>query len=41
MQPEIDLNYKQIKQDILDIVKEELERIEGDDNLRHLLKKEE
>lgn len=41
MQTEIDLNYKQIKQDVLDIVKEELERIEGDENLRHLLKKEE
>lgn len=40
MQAEIDLNYQQIKRDVLDIVKEELERIEGDENLRHLLKKE-
>ncbi len=39
MQTEIDLNYKQIKQDVLDIVKEELERIEGDESLRYLLKK--
>lgn len=41
MQTEIDLNYKQIKQDVLDIVKEELERIEADPELRKLLKKEE
>lgn len=41
MQSEIDLNYKQIKQDVINIVKAELERIEGDENLRHLLKKEE
>ncbi|OFY41180.1 MAG: conjugal transfer protein TraG [Bacteroidetes bacterium GWF2_40_14] len=41
MQTEINLNYKQIKQDVLDIVKKELRRIEGNENLRHLLKKEE
>lgn len=41
MQTEIDLNYKQVKQDVLDIVKEELERIEADPELRKLLKKEE
>lgn len=41
MQTEIDLNYKQIKQDVLDIVKEELDRIEADPELRKLLKKEE
>jgi hypothetical protein len=41
MQVEVDLNYKQIKQDVLDIVKEELERIQNDESLRCLLKKEE
>ena len=40
MQAEIELNYKQVKQDVLNIVKEELERIEGDPELRGLLKKE-
>lgn len=40
MQTEIDLNYKQVKQDVLNIVKEELERIEGDPELKKLLKKE-
>lgn len=39
MQTEIDSNYKQIKQDILDIVKKELNRIEGNESLRYLLKK--
>jgi hypothetical protein len=38
MQSEIDLNYRQVKQDVLDIVKEELERIGNDESLRHLLK---
>jgi hypothetical protein len=41
MQTEIELNYKQVKQDVLNIVKEELDRIENDESLRHLLKKEE
>lgn len=41
MQTEIDLNYKQIKQDVLDIVKKELNRIEGNESLRYLLKKKE
>jgi hypothetical protein len=40
MQAEIELNYKQVKQDVLNIVKEELERIENDPELRGLLKKE-
>lgn len=39
MQEEIDMNYWQVKQDVLDIVKEELERIERGENLRHLLKR--
>jgi hypothetical protein len=38
MQSEIELNYWKVKQDVLDIVKEELERIENDESLRHLLK---
>jgi hypothetical protein len=38
MQTEIDLNYWKVKQDVFDIVKEELERIENDESLRHLLK---
>ena len=41
MQAEIDANYTQIKQDVIRIVKEELERIEADPELRKLLKKEE
>jgi hypothetical protein len=40
MQSEIDLNYQQVKKDVLDIVKEELERIGSDENLRHLVKKQ-
>ncbi len=39
MQQEIDLNYHQVKKDVLNIVKVELERIGGDENLRHLVKK--
>lgn len=39
MQAEIDLNYQQVKKDVLDIVKDELERIEKDENLSHLIKK--
>jgi hypothetical protein len=39
MQFEIDLNYQQVKKDVLGIVKDELERIGTDENLRHLLKK--
>ena len=30
-------NYNQIKEDVKQIVKDELERIAGDDNLKHLL----
>jgi hypothetical protein len=40
MQQEIDLNYHQVKKDVLNIVKEELERIGMDETLRHLVKKE-
>jgi len=38
MQTEIDLNYKQVKQDVLDIVKGELKRIKNDKDLRYLIK---
>lgn len=40
MQTEIDFNYQQIKRDVMNIVREELERIEKDPELRKLLKKE-
>lgn len=40
MQMGIDANYTQIKQDVIRIVKEELERIENDPELRKLLKKD-
>lgn len=39
MDQEIQRNYQQIKQDVAEIVKEELERIKGDDKLKHLLNK--
>jgi hypothetical protein len=39
MQFEIDLNYQQVKKDVLGLVKEELGRIGTDENLRHLVKK--
>ena len=39
MQFEIDLNYQQVKKDVLDIVKDELERIGKDENLRYLVRK--
>jgi len=39
MQTEIEHNYNQIKADVKQIVANELKRIEEDDNLRHLLKK--
>ncbi len=41
LKAEIDLSYKRIKLHVLDIVKEDLERIEGDENLWYLLNKEE
>lgn len=39
MQAEIQQNYEQVKKDVIQIVKEELERIENDPELRKLLKK--
>ncbi|SHE70549.1 TraM recognition domain-containing protein, partial [Dysgonomonas macrotermitis] len=38
MEQEIQENYAQIKEDVGQIVKEELERIKGDENLKHLIK---
>ncbi len=32
-------NYNQIKEDVKQIVKDELERIANDDNLKHLIQK--
>jgi hypothetical protein len=40
MQEEIERNYNQIKTDVKRIVEEELKRIEEDEELRHLIKKE-
>jgi DNA-binding transcriptional regulator YbjK len=40
MQEEIERNYNQIKTDVKRIVAEELKRIEEDEELRHLIKKE-
>lgn len=40
MQNEININYKKIKQDIMNIVKNELGRIGNDNNLKYLMKKE-
>jgi phospholipase/lecithinase/hemolysin len=41
MKEEIEQNYHQVKQDVKQIVADELERIENDPELRHLVKKEE
>lgn len=41
MESEIEQNYKQVKLDVLNIVSSELERIENDGSLRHLVKKNE
>jgi hypothetical protein len=38
MEEEIEQNYIQIKQDVSQIVKDELERIKADENLKHLIK---
>ena len=38
MEADIDDNYKQIKLDVKEIVERELERIKGDENLKHLIK---
>jgi hypothetical protein len=40
MKQDIEANYKQIKLDILDIVKSEMERIDNDPDLQHLVKHE-
>jgi hypothetical protein len=40
MQAEIEWNYNQVKQDVKQIVANELLRIENDPELRHLVKKE-
>ncbi|MDR1886421.1 MAG: TraM recognition domain-containing protein, partial [Prevotellaceae bacterium] len=40
MQAEIERNYNQVKQDVKQIVANELSRIENDPELRHLIKKE-
>lgn len=37
MKQQIESNYKQIKSDILNIVKNELERIKNDPDLQHLI----
>jgi hypothetical protein len=37
MKQEIENNYKQIKQDIVQIVEKELERIKNDPDLQHLV----
>lgn len=39
MKQEIENNYKQIKQDIVQIVEKELERIKNDPDLQHLVQK--
>jgi len=40
MQAEIECNYNQIKADVKQIVAEELQRIAGDESLKHLIKKD-
>jgi hypothetical protein len=37
MKQEIETNYKQIKQDIVQVIKKELERIKNDPDLQHLV----
>ena len=39
MKQTIQVNYNQIKEDVKQIVKDELERIAGDENLKHLIQK--
>lgn len=41
MQEQIQANYKQVKLDIVELIKNELERIENDPDLAHLIRKEE
>ena len=40
MQEEIGNNYRQIKQDIKELIENEMERIKSDDRLKHLVKRE-
>jgi hypothetical protein len=40
MKEEIERNYNQVKQNVKQIVADELARIENDPELRHLIKKE-
>jgi hypothetical protein len=40
MSSEIERNYNQIKSDVKQIVADELQRIENDPELQHLIKKE-
>ncbi len=39
MKQQIESNYRQIKQDIVQIIETELERIKNDPNLQHLVQK--
>jgi len=39
MKQQIETNYRQVKQDILTIVEQEMERIANDPNLQHLVPK--
>ncbi|AEK23362.1 hypothetical protein [Capnocytophaga canimorsus] len=41
MQEQIQTNYKQVKLDIVKLIKNELERIENDSNLTHLMRRKE
>lgn len=40
MKQEIEANYKQIKQDIFQVIEMELKRIKNDPDLQHLVQKE-
>ena len=40
MKQAIQDNYNQIKEDVKQIVKDELERIAADENLKHLIQKQ-
>lgn len=41
MQEEIQANYNRVKQEVQQIVMDEMERIKNDPELQHLIKKEE
>jgi hypothetical protein len=40
MKQEIEANYRQIKLDIIQVIKTELERIKNDPDLQHLVQKD-